>query len=226
MARARSFACALIFAFPLLAFSQNLVATADDSRPAIPAHEAAIVAPEHTRPPIPRHEFSIWSAESFGNGHAFGDAQDRSLAFVALRYARSVGNLGPVNFRYVIEARPVAYLGDLHPVNGHLQRTYVYSGGFSPIGVEMTLAARRRVHPFLASNGGFLYFTDRVLASTGESQFQFTIYNAYGAEFRLNSHESVKIGYLYHHFSNANITGDNYALDTHTIIVGFSWYKK
>ena len=227
MTRARSFVFALILASPLFSVCQNLVTAAEeDTRPAAPAHEVAVLERKHARPAIPRHEFSIWTAESFGNGHAFGNAQDRSLAFVALRYARTVGNLGPVNFRYVIEARPAAYLGDLRTVNGHTRRTYVYSGGFSPIGVEMTLAPRRRIHPFLACSGGFLYFTDHVLVPTGESQFQFTIYNTYGAEFALSHGRSVKIGYMYHHFSNANLTPDNYALDTHTIIAGFSWYKK
>lgn len=175
------------------------------------------------RPALQKTEYSVWVAEAFGNGHAFASAQDRRFSYLSLRWARSVGNAGPVNFRYVVEARPVAVLGDLRNKNGTLQRTWIYSGGFSPIGVEMTLAPRRRVHPFLGCNGGFLYFRERAL-SAGGSNLQFTIYLAPGVEIALPHGRAVKIGYMYHHFSNANIA-ENYSLDAHMIFAGWSWYR-
>ena len=174
------------------------------------------------RPALHKTEYSVWVAQAFGNGHAFAQAQDRRFSYFSLRWARTVGNAGPVNFRYVVEARPVVVLGDLKYPNGKPQRTWVYSGGFSPIGVEMTLAPRRRVHPFLGCNGGFVYFRQRVLSDDG-SNFQFTIYLAPGVEFALRQQRAVKIGYMYHHFSNANITR-NVSLDAHMIFAGFSWY--
>jgi hypothetical protein len=171
-----------------------------------------------------KHEFSVWGARSFTNGHAFGFSQDRSLAYAAFRYGRSIGDLRRINFRYVIEARPIAVLGDLVPVSGRVQRVFRYAGGFSPIGLQMTFAEHNRVHPFLASNGGFLYFNDRVLDPAG-TQFQFTIYIAAGIEILATRNKAVKFGYLYHHFSNANIHVTNPAVDTHTIFAGFSWYR-
>ncbi|MGH9522116.1 MAG: acyloxyacyl hydrolase [Terriglobales bacterium] len=183
----------------------------------------AAVATAQERPALQNTEYSVWAAEAFGNGHAFASAQDRRFSMLSFRWARTVGNLGPVNFRYVVEARPVAVLGDLKFNGAQRKREYVYSGGFSPIGVEMTLAPRRRVHPFLACNGGFLYFTQRALSAAG-SNLQFTIYLAPGVEFALPHNESVRVGYMYHHFSNANIA-ENYSLDAHMIFAGFSSYR-
>ena len=181
------------------------------------------IASAQERPTLQKTEYSVWVAEAFGNGHAFASAQDRRFSYLSLRWARSLGNAGPVNFRYVVEARPVAVLGDLKYKGSRLERRYVYSGGFSPIGVEMTLSPHRRVHPFLGCNGGFLYFREHALSAAG-SNLQFTIYLAPGVEFALPRGRSVKIGYMYHHFSNANLA-ENYSLDAHMIFAGWSWYR-
>jgi hypothetical protein len=167
-----------------------------------------------------RHQISLWGAASFANGHAFGFVQNATLAFAKVRYGRTFFEWHPLAFKYVVEAVPLALMGEARPGGG---RNYIYGGGLSPIGLQLNLLRRRRVQPMLASNGGFLYFT-RPVPTADAARFNFTVFIAGGAEIFLNRSRAITIGYQYHHFSNANMTR-NPALDNHMIFAGFSFLR-
>jgi opacity protein-like surface antigen len=178
----------------------------------------AASAQSATGAPAPsENEFAIWGARSFANGHAFGFIQDRSLWRFDFRYGRLLWSDYGIALRYVLTAVPVALVGE--PGGSH-----IYGGGLSPVGAQMNFATRHRIQPFLASNGGFLYFTEPAPTPAG-TQFNFTVFIAAGAQVFTSSSRSLEFGYQYHHFSNANISLHNPALDNHMIFLGVSFLR-
>ncbi len=161
-----------------------------------------------------RNDYAVWFSRSFANGHAFGFVQDRSLARFEFRYGRLLWSDYGMALRYVIDVVPVALVGNPR----------VYGGGLSPVGAQMNFGVHRRVQPFLASNGGFLYFT-RPTPRADATQFNFSVFIAGGAQLLASPRYALDVGYLYHHFSNANIADRNPALDAHMIFVGVSFLR-
>ncbi|MGI9104350.1 MAG: acyloxyacyl hydrolase [Terriglobales bacterium] len=162
----------------------------------------------------PKNDFAVWFSRSFANGHAFGFIQDRSLTRLEFRYGRLLWSDYGLALRYVIDAVPVAVVGNPR----------VFGGGLSPVGAQMNFGSRHRVQPFLASNGGFLYFT-RPTPAPDATQFNFSVFIAGGAQILASSRYGLDVGYMYHHFSNANVTNHNPALDAHMIFVGLSFLR-
>jgi len=105
--------------------------------------------------------------------------------------------------------------------NLYNQRKRVYGGGLSPVGIQWGFLPLRRVQPFFSTNGGFIYFTDRVLNPQG-SKFMYII--DYGAGLNIFHHrnQAITIGYRYQHLSNANISHHNPGTDANTFYVGIS----
>jgi len=187
----------------------------------------------------PRHEFGrmknefvIWNADSFASGHIFGFAQNRSLYLTGFRYGMMILERQRISLRYTIEAIPAAVLSepyaDGRPVLGFLGRISphreIYGGGLNPIGLQLNFRARKRVQPFGSFNGGFLYFSRKVL-SPEASQFNFTVAMGGGVEIFTSSNRAIQIGYRYHHLSNANITDRNPGTDSNMIYFGFSFLR-
>jgi hypothetical protein len=184
-------------------------------------------------------ELSTWSSFSVGgNGHIFGFSQNRDLYLTGVRYGWTIGHwkkLGGMNLRYCPEIIPIAYLRD-RVVNGvpvALDRfafpripsdRYVYGGGANPVGLQMNFRRGKRLQPLWDFEGGFLYFTERVLARRG-SQFQFTVATGPAAQIFLTQRTALTFGYHYHHLSNANISNSNPGVDTNQIYFSFSLFR-
>jgi hypothetical protein len=186
-----------------------------------------------------RGEFSTWSSLSVGgNGHIFGFAQNRDLYLTGIRYGWTIGHwnkLGGMNLRYTPEIIPIAYLRDrvLNGVPVALDKfvlpripsdRYVYGGGVNPVGLQMNFRRGKRFQPLWDFEGGFLYFSERVLAQRG-SQFQFTVATGPGAQIFLTERTAFTVGYHYHHLSNANISGSNPGTDTNQLYFSFSLFR-
>ena len=180
-----------------------------------------------------RHEFSQRTSIGFGWGHVFGFAQDRRLLSTALRYGFRWRVIKRATLRYTTEVVPVAFLSEpyvdgvptlITPVPSQTHREYVYGVGASPIGLQMNFRSGRRFQPVLDSNGGFLYFSRRVL-SPEASQFNFTVHVGLGLAVFTDPRHAISVGYRYHHMSNANITTRNPGTDSHMLDVRFSWLR-
>lgn len=179
--------------------------------------------------PQPRkNEFSVWSAGTFSNGHVFGFAQDRRLYLAALRYARPFAELGGITFKYTAEAYPAAFLTEPYENNQPSlsfnipTREAIYGAGGSPIGIQFTFRSKKRLQPYISSNGGALYFQKRVLSPTA-SQFMFTVDMGAGMQFFTSQKKSMLLGYRYFHISNANISHTNPGTDSQFLYVGMSF---
>ena len=82
------------------------------------------------------------------------------------------------------------------------------------------------MQPFLATNGGFIYFDNRVLSRQG-SQYMYTIDFGGGLIVFRSKRQSFTFGYRYQHLSNANISHHNPGVDTNLFYFGVSrWRSK
>ena len=80
------------------------------------------------------------------------------------------------------------------------------------------------MQPFLSTNGGFIYFDDRVLSPQG-SQFMYTMDFGGGVTIYRKQRQSISFGYRYQHLSDANISLHNSGTDANTFYFAVSRYR-
>ncbi len=175
-----------------------------------------------------KNEWGAWGAFSFSNGHVFGFAQDRAVQRFSLRYGRLLWYDWGMALRYEAEAMPALIVSEprfLLP-SGHAAPgspvEHVYGAGLSPVGGKMNFLTAHRVQPFLTTDGGFVYFT-RKLLSPEATQFNFTIHVSAGLEVMITPGQALEFGYMFHHFSNANLGNRNPGLDAQMVFVGVAF---
>ena len=172
------------------------------------------------------HEFSVWGGLSWVSGPIWGYRTQVHYAPIDLRYSYLMAAKRHVTVRYAPELTAVAWLDepivDLN-TNAVLGRKHTFGSGFTPVGFQFDFRPSHRAQPFLAMNGGALYFADRVLSPQG-SQFMYTIDFGGGYQIHLQHHRAVTVGYRYQHLSNANISVHNPGTDATTFYVGFSQF--
>lgn len=167
-------------------------------------------------------EYTFSFGGAFANGHALSSTVDARNYQLESRYQRLICSVGSFAVRWVVDAVPLALVGDPDTYNGH--RSYAYGVGGSPVGVQVNLVRFRPVEPFLTSGGGFLYFNHRMFGST--QQFNFTAQLGAGVQLFTSSRRvAIDLEYRYHHISNANLASQNPGLDSHMLFVGLSLFR-
>lgn len=188
------------------------------------------VQPREALPVFPRpggmHEFGAWWGLSLISGHVFGASKDVKYMPVDVRYSYELKRWENWTLRYSPEVTALAMLDEPAP-NGpdrYRQRKRTYGSGVSPVGFQTDFFPTRRVQPFLSTDGGFIYFMDRVLSPEG-SQFMYTIDLGAGVNIFRKERQAVSIGYRYQHLSNANISLHNPGTDANTFYVSVSRFR-
>jgi hypothetical protein len=192
------------------------------TRPVVQAREALPVFPR----PGGVHEFGAWWGLSLISGHVFGAAKDVKYMPVDVRYSYELKRWEHWTLRYSPEVTALAMLDEPAP-NGpdrYTQRKRTYGSGLSPVGFQTDFFPTRRVQPFLSTDGGAIYFMDRVLSPQG-SRFMYTIDFGAGVNVFRKARQAVSIGYRYQHLSNANISLHNPGMDANTFYVSVSRFK-
>jgi hypothetical protein len=192
--------------------------------PVQPVERAAL------RPVWPRpggvHEFGAWWGLSLMSGHIWGYAKDVKYMPIDVRYSYLFSLHDHWAMRYSPEMTALAMLDE--PVPGQtipwLQRKRTYGSGLSPAGFQSDFFPSSRVQPFLSTDGGFIYFMDRVLSPQG-SQWMYTIDFGTGINIFRKERQAVTIGYRYQHLSNANISLHNPGTDANTFYVSVSRFR-
>ena len=198
---------------------------------------AGVTQRAHNREVLPEwphyggvHEFGAWWGMSLMSGHIWGYAKDIKYMPLAVQYSYLLYPGGKWNLRYSPEVTIPAMLDEpktgvkvITKYDQHL-RSRTYGGGVSPAGLRASFFPDSRVQPFLSSNGGFVYFGQRVLSPQG-SQFMYTIDFGTGLTFYRKPRQSVSIGYRYQHLSNANISLHNPGTDTNVFYVQVSRFR-
>jgi hypothetical protein len=172
------------------------------------------------------HEFGAWWGLSLISGHLWGYAKDIKYMPVDITYSYLLHSGTNWNFRYAPELTALAMLDEPQSGNQDFlnRRKRTYGSGLSPVGFKTTFFTESRVQPFLSTDGGFLYFGDRVLSPQG-SQFLYTIDFGGGLQIFRKQRQSVTIGYRYQHLSNANISLHNPGTDTNVFYVAVSRFR-
>ncbi len=173
------------------------------------------------------NELGFWAGMSFISGHVFGYAKDVYLGTWNVRYSHLIVDDPRWDLRYSPEATPVVVLSEprFFPSNDPTkQRMRIYGGGLSPMGFQMGFHPHGKYQPFVSTNGGFLYFGDRVL-SPQASQFMLTIDLGGGVQIFHTNTNAVTLGYRYQHMSNANISARNPGTDSNIFYVGVSRFR-
>jgi hypothetical protein len=205
----------------------------DGAAPEPPANSAAgVEAVRKTEaPPLwPRpggvHEFGAWWGYSPISGHIWGYADDVKYMPIDVTYSYLFNPGAKWNFRYAPELTALAMLDEPLPgnTNRFTQRKRTYGSGISPVGFRASFFPESRVQPFLSTDGGFIYFIDRVLSPQG-SQFMYTIDFGGGVQIFYKQRQAISLGYRYQHLSNANISHHNPGTDANTFYVAVSRFR-
>jgi Lipid A 3-O-deacylase (PagL) len=199
-----------------------------------PAHGAAAISTSRREgaslPVWPHyggvHEFGAWWGLSLISGHIWGYAKDVKYMPIDVSYSYLIVPGTKWNFRYAPEMTAIAMLDEPNPapVDRFTQRKRSYGSGASPVGFRASFYPESRVQPFLSTNGGFLYFDDRVLSPQG-SQFMYTIDFGGGIQVFRKSRQAWTLGYRYQHLSNANISHHNPGADANTFYLAVSRFR-
>ena len=174
------------------------------------------------------HEFGAWWGFSPISGHVWGYAKDVKYMPVDVTYSYLWHGGEKWNFRYAPELTALALLDEPvvpAPKNDPFNlRKRTYGSGVSPVGFRASFFPASRVQPFFSTDGGFVYFLDRVLSPQG-SQFMYTIDFGGGLQIFHKQRQAVTIGYRYQHLSNANISLHNPGTDTNVFYVAMSRFR-
>jgi hypothetical protein len=172
------------------------------------------------------HEVGTWWGFSGFSGHIWGYADDIKYMPVDITYSYLFNPGAKWNFRYAPEITAIAMLDEPTPSNPSFldKRKRTYGSGISPVGFRASFYPESRVQPFLSTDGGFIYFLDRVLSPQG-SQFMYTIDFGGGVQFIRKQRQSISIGYRYQHLSNGNISHHNPGTDANTFYVAVSRFR-
>lgn len=179
-----------------------------------------------------KHEFgAVWGL-SLMSGHLWGYAPDVKYMPITLRYSYELYRHREAwTFRYAPEITALAMIdwptphpNEKLPLSLYNQRTRVYGSGLSPVGIELDARPLSRFQPYFRGNGGFIYFSDRVLSAQG-SQFMYTIGPDVGFNIYRHKRQAVSVGWRYTHLSNANISMHNPGTDANVFYVGISRFR-
>lgn len=198
--------------------------SSEEIAPAVAARPATYL-PEFPRPGGV-HEFGAWWGLSLISGHIWGFAKDIKYMPIDVRYSYEFEHWDHWTMRYSPEVTALAMIDE--PVQGaknpELLRKRTYGSGLSPVGFQSDFFPSKRVQPFLSTDGGFIYFMDRVLSPEG-SRYMYTVDFGTGINIFRKERQAVSIGYRYQHLSNANISEHNPGMDANTFYVSVSRFR-
>lgn len=202
----------------------------------VPAASAVMRSPTPELPVWPHpggeHEFGAWWGLSLMSGHIWGYSGDVKYMPIDVRYTYLISPHDIWTLRYAPEVTTLAMLD--WPVPGAVPtqaepaaqylRTRAYGSGVSPVGFETDFLPQKRIQPFLSTNGGFVYYGERVLSPEG-SQWMYTIDFGCGLHVFRKARQDWSLGYRYQHLSNANISEHNPGTDANTFYVAVSRFR-
>ena len=181
------------------------------------------------------NEFSLWGGGSFHSSTVIGTTEDAKPGVLGLRYARSLTERNNFSLKYTVDAIPVMILN--YPKTElafsvtsspalflRVTQQTVYGAGLAPIGLQLNLRPRKKIQPFISTNGGFIYFSKSIPTTEGK-QFNFTAELGGGMQIFTSANKAATLGYKYHHLSNAYRGAVNPGFDSNVLYVGFSFFK-
>jgi len=164
-------------------------------------------------------------------GHLWGLTPDRHHVLVGLHATFPIVQGRRWTFAYAPEAIPLIVVSN-NPTyrsvpnisTGQMEtievgRSSVAGAGFAPIALELQFETSRRVGVYAAGTMGGLWFTRHVPVADARS-FNFTFDFGGGVRLRMNDRTWLRVGYKFHHLSNAKTAPSNPGVDAKVFLVG------
>jgi hypothetical protein len=163
--------------------------------------------------------------QTVGSLRIYVFAQDRSAQVPSVFYLRPSGSIGIFRFEYMMQAVPVYILHQPKYYNYDsvaltTERRTVLGAAILPVGERMIFNPRFKLQVAIYANGGFAYFTRRIL-SEGASRFNIALQFGLNFQYPLTANSSVITGYAINHLSNGDIHFKNPGLDTNLVYVQY-----
>lgn len=183
--------------------------------------------PLRSRQPV-ESELGVIGGGTVGNLHVFAYAEDRQLNLFGLQYMRhSWGTLLSARVDYMAEALPAVLLNEPKaylPTSVALttERKTTYGADIAPLGIRLLWRRHQQWKPYLLADGGFIYFTHRVISTEG-TKLNFSAQFGGGMQWGLRGPAQLRIGYSIYHISNAGSGMHNPGLDTNLIYAVLSF---
>ena len=181
----------------------------------------------------PRWEIGsyIGVARNSPGGHRFGLMPDRDHLFLGIRAVRTLVASGRVAFGYAPEVVPLLLLsnnpryGSFTTVDGQTIRFEEGRGSVtgvavSPVGLEGKIRLGRRWDGYGAGAMGVVWFT-REVPGLYARKFNYTLECGGGLRWQYRPRSSLRLGYKFHHLSNADTALANPGIDGNVFMVGF-----
>lgn len=178
-------------------------------------------------------EFGFWGGYAANSPLNIGVSPDRKFLSLNGRYSIVVLTSRHTSLRWVSEVVPVAILwqptGQYY--DSRLNATLTqpantkYAFGLTPLGLQFNVMRHRKVQPFAGIDGGFLVFNGAVPVPDARA-FNFTFSFGGGVEIFTSDHNSLTLGFKYHHLSNNETAPANPGVDSPMVYAGYSWWKR
>lgn len=150
-----------------------------------------------------QHEFgAVWGYSPTG-GPIWSYQKDIHYMPVLIRYSYLLTKHDKWALRYSPEITALSMLDEPNwgKTTFLTRRRRTYGSGVSPEGFQFDLAPNHRVQPFLSHDGGFIYYTDPVLAAKGP-QVLYTVDFGAGVNIFTKRFETLTFGFRYDHLFN------------------------
>ena len=223
--------------FPLSAFAQDFT----DKTKNIPADESVSGAKQTDNSSDGKNEFSVWASFAPDIPRLFSGSRKSTFGEVGFQYARRIATSRNVALKYTIDAIPFAFLNYrrellIRPTPTTLgydrPRTTAYAVSLTPVGFQLNFLRQRKIQPFITANAGMIFFNKSVPDDRSPlrpdrrgRQFNFTLAGGGGVEFLTDSDKIVRVGFKFHHISNASTGNINPGFDQNLFYVGYTFKK-
>jgi hypothetical protein len=182
-------------------------------------------------------EIGVTFGAALATNSSAGAAIDRQFFQLAVSAGWALASGRNVALEYVPAAIPVAFTTHdpnyqyvppactngpciADPGTGTSIVTYhtVYGAGVTPLGLDLHLLRQSPMSLIVGADGGVLWFT-RAVPKNDAAKFNFTADGRAALQFRAGRHSALRIGYAYHHTSNAHSAAANPGLNSSMLTV-------
>ncbi|MGI8787356.1 MAG: acyloxyacyl hydrolase [Pyrinomonadaceae bacterium] len=188
-----------------------------------------------------RNEFSVWAAYAPDIPRLFSGSRRSTFGEIGFQYARRIATSRNVALKYTIDAIPFAVLSFRRELliqatpttfGYDRPRETAYGIGLTPVGFQLNFLRQRKIQPFITANAGLISFNKSVPDDRSPlrpdrrgRQFNFTLAGGGGVEFLTEEGRSVRVGFKFHHISNASTGNINPGFDQNLFYVGYTFKK-
>ena len=188
-----------------------------------------------------KNEFGVWAAFAPDIPRVFGGSRRSTFGEIGFQYARRIATTKNTAIKYTLDLIPLAIINyeqqrliRVSPSSIIVNRNKMtaYAVSVTPVGFQANFRRRSRIQPFLTANAGMIVFNraipdDRSPLRPNQvgRRFNFTLAGGGGVEFDADRERSYRVGFKFHHISNASTGNINPGFDQNLFYVGYTFKK-